>query len=152
MEYFDATGVVEAYQYSAILDDVTSEICGNLHGLTFPKGESPVPPMHFNCRSVLVPITRFESWSADKTTNSGQNLDKFLEKNVTDKGFAVYSKETKKPKIGDPGVSFETRNPSAIVEIITYSKDGMPFQETIIQYENEHKLKINSCDHRRLDA
>ena len=48
MEYFDSTGVVAAYQFSAILDDVTSEICGELNGLTFPAGEAPVPPMHFN--------------------------------------------------------------------------------------------------------
>ena len=90
MEYFDSTGVVEAYQYSAILDDVTSDICGNLHGLTFAKEDAPCPPLHFNCRSVLVPITRFEKWSADKATNSGQGVDKFLEKNVTDKGFSVF--------------------------------------------------------------
>lgn len=45
-----------------------------------------------NCRSVLIPITRFEEYSADKVTNSGQNVDKFLEKEVSDKGFSVYSK------------------------------------------------------------
>jgi SPP1 gp7 family putative phage head morphogenesis protein len=89
MEYFNSTGVVEAYQYSAILDDRTSDICGNLHGLTFPKEEAPVPPLHFNCRSVLIPITRFEEWSQDKVTNGGQNVDKFLEKNVSDKGFPI---------------------------------------------------------------
>jgi SPP1 gp7 family putative phage head morphogenesis protein len=89
MEYFNSTGVVEAYQYSAILDDVTSEICGNLNGLIFPKEEAPVPPLHFNCRSVLIPITRFEDWSADKAANNGQNVDKFLEKNVSDKGFPI---------------------------------------------------------------
>lgn len=90
MAYFDSTGVVEAYQFSAILDDVTSDICGNLNGLTFPKGEAPIPPLHFNCRSVLIPITRFEEWSEDKTTNDGTSVNKFLEKNVTDKGFSVY--------------------------------------------------------------
>lgn len=92
MEYFESTGVVAAYQYAAILDDVTSEICGQLHGLTFSKEDAPVPPLHFNCRSVLVPITRFEEYQVDKVTNEGKNLDKFLETNVTDKGFSVYSK------------------------------------------------------------
>lgn len=48
MEYFNSTGIIEAYQYAAILDDVTSEICGSLHGLTFPAGSAPVPPLHFN--------------------------------------------------------------------------------------------------------
>lgn len=102
MEYFNSTGVVAAYQYAAILDDVTSEICGNLHGLTFPAGEAPVPPLHFNCRSVLVPITRFEEWQEDQVTNEGTNLDKFLDENVTEQGFAVYENkdEPRKPQNG----------------------------------------------------
>jgi SPP1 gp7 family putative phage head morphogenesis protein len=89
MAYFDSTGVVAGYQYAAILDDATSEICSNLNGRTFEKGDAPTPPLHFNCRSVMVPITRFEEFTADTKTNDGQSIEKFLEKNVEDKGFAV---------------------------------------------------------------
>ncbi len=88
MEYFESTGIVAAYQYSAILDDVTSEICGELNGLIFNKEDAPVPPLHFNCRSILVPITKYEDHSIDKVTNSGQNVDKFITENVTDNGFS----------------------------------------------------------------
>lgn len=45
---FEESGVVDAYQYSAIMDDRTSYICDSLHNKIFKKGTEPVPPMHFN--------------------------------------------------------------------------------------------------------
>jgi SPP1 gp7 family putative phage head morphogenesis protein len=153
MEYFDSTGVVAAYQFAAILDDVTSEICGSLHGLTFPVGEAPVPPLHFNCRSVLVPITKYEDWSADGVTNSGKNVDKFLEENVTDKGFAVYTHEEKvrKPQITDAGVGVYTSYPDSRTEKTTYKWLDKAFQETVCEYVDDTKTKIKSLVHKRLD-
>ena len=65
-EFFEESGVVSAYQYSAILDNVTSEICSGLHGTIFEKGTEPTPPMHFNCRSVLIPITKYESYDPNQ--------------------------------------------------------------------------------------
>ena len=47
-DYFESTGVVTGYQYSAIMDDRTSEICSGLHGKFFKSGTEPIPPMHFN--------------------------------------------------------------------------------------------------------
>ena len=60
-----AKQVVTGYQWSAILDDRTSEICKYLDGKIFPIGELSdrvKPPAHFNCRSVLVPMTKFEDY------------------------------------------------------------------------------------------
>ena len=159
LDYFDSTGIVAAYQFSAILDDVTSEICGNLNGLTFPAGESPIPPLHFNCRSVLIPITKFEDWSADGVTNSGENVDKFLETNVSDKGFSVYTnpmtpdvvEKYVPPKIDDAGVTFKVEMTSPLVEVTTYSLKEKPFQLSTVQYFDEDKKKIKSVDHKRLD-
>lgn len=158
LEYFDSTGVVAAYQYSAILDDVTSEICGNLHGLVFPAGEQPIPPLHFNCRSVLVPITKFEEWSQDKVTNSGKNVDKFLEQNVTDKGFSVYAHVEsarehvkKRPEITDPQTSFITEIISPTEEHYTYRQNGVSFEKVIIVYTDESKKTIKHKDNKRLD-
>jgi SPP1 gp7 family putative phage head morphogenesis protein len=162
MEYFNSTGIVEAYQFSAILDDVTSEICGSLHGLTFPKDDAPIPPLHFNCRSVLIPITRFEDWSQDKVTNGGENVDKFLEKNVTDKGFSVYGhhddccepkkkvEHKRKYKVGDPEVEHDTECKEK-QDIITYHVNGTIFQETYVYYEDEKKQKIVAVNHKRFD-
>lgn len=86
LEYFKGTGVVGAYQYSAVLDDRTSDICNGLHGKVFKSGTEPVPPMHFNCRSVLIPITNYEEWDADTKVGS-KNIEDFIEENKGD-GFA----------------------------------------------------------------
>lgn len=78
--FFNESGVVAAYQYSAILDDRTTEICEGLHGKVFKAGDEPVPPMHFNCRSLLIPITKYEAWEADEEVD-GVPIDKFIDEN-----------------------------------------------------------------------
>jgi SPP1 gp7 family putative phage head morphogenesis protein len=78
-----AKQIVEAYQFSAVMDDRTSEVCSYLDGKVFEKGDfvdRATPPLHFNCRSVLVPITKFEDYRAsaaptiDKLKELGGNL------------------------------------------------------------------------------
>lgn len=76
--YFTETGVVSGYQYSAILDDRTTEICRGLHGKTFKAGDQPIPPMHFNCRSMLIPITIYEPFEPD-TTVGKTPIEDFIE-------------------------------------------------------------------------
>jgi SPP1 gp7 family putative phage head morphogenesis protein len=92
VEAFEDSGIVAAYQYSAIMDSVTSDICAGLDGKIFEKGSEPIPPMHFNCRSVLVPITKFEKYTPDtKATNAdGEevNIDKFIDESIKDTGFS----------------------------------------------------------------
>lgn len=60
LDYFESSEIVQGYQYSAILDGSTSEWCESLSGKIFKAGEQPIPPLHFNCRSVLIPITKYE--------------------------------------------------------------------------------------------
>lgn len=60
-------GFVEALEYSAVLDDRTTEICSQLNGETYGI-DSDVwstfrPPNHFNCRSILVPVTTRDTWT-----------------------------------------------------------------------------------------
>jgi SPP1 gp7 family putative phage head morphogenesis protein len=83
MEYFNDSGIVRAYQYSAILDDRTSDICDGLHGKVFEKDDAPVPPLHFNCRSLLVPITKYEDYEPDETVGD-QPIQKFIDENKGD--------------------------------------------------------------------
>lgn len=87
VEYFESTQVVAAYQYSAILDDRTSDICAGLHGKIFEKGTEPIPPMHFNCRSMLIPITKYEEYKPTETIK-GQSVDDFIDENKG-KGFST---------------------------------------------------------------
>jgi len=64
-----------------------SDICRGLHGKIFKRGQEVVPPLHFNCRSVLVPITKYEDWEAD--THVGKTpITDFIDENVG-KGFSI---------------------------------------------------------------
>ncbi|MBM4029709.1 MAG: hypothetical protein FJ280_30565, partial [Planctomycetes bacterium] len=61
--------VVAAVQYSAILDGRTSDFCQKWDGKIIentPENEALImeltPPNHVHCRSMLVPITRYETW------------------------------------------------------------------------------------------
>lgn len=62
---------VEALEYAAVLDGSTTEICRELHGKVYradsPKWDSIRPPNHFNCRSVLVPITTIDGWDGQES-------------------------------------------------------------------------------------
>ena len=80
LSFFEESGVVAAYQYSAIMDDVTSDICAGLDGKIFEAGSEPVPPMHFNCRSLLVAITKFEDYKLSETAK-GMPIFDFIEQN-----------------------------------------------------------------------
>lgn len=51
---------IEAYEYSAIMDDATTEFCSDHNGEIIraddPELGRVTPPNHFNCRSILIPI------------------------------------------------------------------------------------------------
>lgn len=49
---------IERYQYIAILDNRTTDICKRLNGKIFKTGQgnNPKPPQHYNCRSFTIPI------------------------------------------------------------------------------------------------
>ena len=62
-EWFNSPKVrpfISAYQYSAILDDQTTQFCEAHHDQIIKKDDPELsivwPPNHFNCRSVMVPI------------------------------------------------------------------------------------------------
>lgn len=57
---------VEGLEYSAILDDRTTDVCRALDDTRY-RADSAVwdryrPPNHYNCRSVLIPITTLDNW------------------------------------------------------------------------------------------
>ena len=81
VDFFNESGVVAAYQYSAVMDNATSEICAGLDGKIFIAGTEVIPPCHFNCRSVLIPITKYEEFTAD-TKVGKENIDDFIEQNL----------------------------------------------------------------------
>ena len=62
-------GFVVALRYSAVLDNRTTEICSALHDRVFKTGneiwDDMRPPNHYNCRSVLIPITELDVQRGD---------------------------------------------------------------------------------------
>ena len=64
---------VEALEYSAIMDDRTTQICQHLDGKTYEK-DSDVwtthrPPNHYNCRSLLIAVTVDDTWEPSSPPN-----------------------------------------------------------------------------------
>ena len=76
--FFEQSNVISGYQYSAILDDRVTDICRSLHGKKFRKGNQPIPPLHWQCRSVLIPITMFEEFTPTDKIGS-RTVDQFIE-------------------------------------------------------------------------
>lgn len=64
--FFDplVSDMIPAFEFTAILDGRTTEICRIMDGRIIYKGEmlsSPiVPPLHFNCRSTVIPIFTYQ--------------------------------------------------------------------------------------------
>jgi SPP1 gp7 family putative phage head morphogenesis protein len=52
--------ITKKYRYVATLDTRTSSICRALDGREFEYGRGPMPPQHFNCRSVTVAVIDYE--------------------------------------------------------------------------------------------
>lgn len=46
----------DRYMWSSILDAVTTDICRSRNGRVYVRGQGPMPPAHYNCRSSVVPI------------------------------------------------------------------------------------------------
>lgn len=88
LDFFNSSGMVAAYEFSAILDDRTTDVCAGLDGKVFEEGTQPIPPLHFNCRSTLVPITRYEDYDVSEKVGDTPIAD-FIESN---KGFGFPAK------------------------------------------------------------
>jgi len=59
--------MIVAYEYSAIMDSRTSEICRGLDGLIYKTDDTIwakiTPPNHYNCRSLMIPILADETFT-----------------------------------------------------------------------------------------
>lgn len=67
---------LEGWQYSAILDSRTTEICKHMDGKVFLADDKRAmalrPPRHFNCRSLMVPIVVGETINEDEKITDAQ--------------------------------------------------------------------------------
>jgi len=72
-------GFIQSFEYSAILDNRTSEICNTNDGRIRVDWGSWTPPNHYNCRSLLSAVTTIDEWNGkqDALTQPGQPLEGF---------------------------------------------------------------------------
>lgn len=66
--YKENSDLVGSFQYVAVLDDRTTDICEELDGEIFALDdpEAKVPPQHWNCRSTTIPVI---NWGAVKAAS-----------------------------------------------------------------------------------
>lgn len=80
--------IVPAVQYSAIIDERTTEVCEELHGRLFKLNDPDLdrfsPPNHFNCRSVLIEVILDEDIDATKYLSDAEKGEL---KGMAGKGF-----------------------------------------------------------------
>lgn len=67
-------GFVVALQYDAIVDTRTTHVCKHLDGMIVAIDRRDIiaeftPPNHFQCRSVWLPVTKYETWKDNFDTS-----------------------------------------------------------------------------------
>jgi len=70
----EVEGFVEAYEYSAVMDDRVTDFCASWHGRVVRASEvgNLNPPNHYRCRSVLIPVVTREKFELSKTLPSAR--------------------------------------------------------------------------------
>ena len=65
---------ITAFEYSAIVDDRTTEFCLDWHGTVLraddPRISANNPPNHYQCRSVWIPVVRGEKFEVGRVDNT----------------------------------------------------------------------------------
>lgn len=88
---------VYGFQFSAILDDRTSDICMSLDGIVVKAGSSDYaaysPPRHPNCRSIWVAILMAETFKPEFTSD--------IAKSIPTNKTAMTSPQMKAPVVGE---------------------------------------------------
>lgn len=74
LQSFRNTNVVDSFEFSAIIDEFTSDICLGMDGRIFKLSEAKpginIPPLHNHCRSIIIPKI-----SEDKIVNKQGYLE-----------------------------------------------------------------------------
>jgi hypothetical protein len=107
LETFRQAGdFVEYVQFLAILDSRTTAICESRHGrmmrLDSPELAANTPPLHYQCRSLLSPVTRFDLRDMEKPgwkDEEGKSFEELLDwgkVSAPQKGFGEIGKVLQK--------------------------------------------------------
>jgi len=124
---------IEKYEFSATLDNRTSQICSELHGNIFEIKNIAVglnyPPMHPRCRSTTIPIIDYES-----LVKQGREE---IEKNN-------YSLDNNNDFTSDENNITKFKKAETIEEAENYAKDILGLSKT--NYSNMHVDVANTIN------
>ena len=69
IQFYDSIGQRVRKRYNAVLDERTTDICGNLDGLEWWSDDPALrePPQHFRCRSTTITILQGDEILGDRT-------------------------------------------------------------------------------------
>jgi len=84
---------LQGWQYVAVLDARTTPLCAHRDGHIYPISDTEhLPPAHWHCRSVTVPV--FKSWSDMASIENSAQVRRRNLANLTDKQVAFYAGQT----------------------------------------------------------
>jgi len=84
---------ITGWQYVAVLDSRTTELCAHRDGTIYPVSDfEHLPPAHFNCRSTTVPV--FKSWSDMAELEGVAQVRRRNLKDLTKEQIAFYDGQT----------------------------------------------------------
>jgi len=117
------------WRFDAVMDSRTSEICQALDGVIRPADDpfwhAHTPPLHFNCRSVLVPLSEEEA-KDEGVDDEAPDVD-------ADEGFG------RQPGLGGDDWEPDTKDyPEPIGELLEGKLESAPANEVEPEPEPEH--------------
>jgi SPP1 gp7 family putative phage head morphogenesis protein len=114
-DMYASTPLIDRVLMSAVLDHRTTDICMQMDGQIYKKGEGPRPPFHVQCRTVAVPVFTEESNKSarDRMTPRTAVVPKSAEA-IKEKGIRTKGGKVRKPNIskdkGDSPLYRKTTN------------------------------------------
>lgn len=134
--------------YVATLDSRTTPICRSLDGRRYPVGKGPIPPLHFNCRSLRIavldgvtlsnrPAVRSTQQQLLREFTSESGISKVTKRSLLPRGtkgkFDAFARKRKRQLTGQvPGKTtyqqFLSRQPAAIQDDILGKTKGRLFR------------------------
>lgn len=132
-------GVTKAVKFSSILDERVTEICRSRHGLVLalddPRIDENTPPLHINCRSILlpVPVWEFEEEHNNKSSDRWGKVEKVDE--TWGNAFAYGGRELKTNTVQEKFMEVE------------YEKQ----QDKMLKAEKEAVLTYSTMEHKSIN-
>jgi SPP1 gp7 family putative phage head morphogenesis protein len=126
--------IFDGEEYVAVLDSRTTMQCAGFDGNIYDIGKGPVPPVHWNCRSLRIPKIR-DDYASRSQPSTRQNFDQWLKNQDSafqDEYFSQFPDGAKKAKL--------FRNSELTIEQF---RDGDGREYTLKELRNLHTMAFD---------